>query len=181
MIEEMFGQRLQPFVIHVLAKKYSYPQPIGKRTDWHCHMMLPSPMDQNAIHPAAFFQIRLSRGLAMYHRQIVAQSRYGPHWHAVRDEHSGHITLPRCGVERDAMGVAVTGHDCNTEARVFENLEIPRVETDEFKNAEHLEELMMPVQTTCDPETAAQLPCDRIHSGSCWLLVRMRLFTDVIA
>jgi hypothetical protein len=103
-------------------------------------------MDQDAIHLAALLKVRLPRGLAMDHRQVVAELSYGPYGHAVRDENDGQATLSRRQVERDAVRVAVAGHHRETEAPVLEDVEISRVVANQFDNAKHFEELVPPMQ-----------------------------------
>ena len=105
--EKTLHQGAQPLLVHLFAKEYPDGQAARERTCGHRGVILPPAVDEDAIYSAAGLKVRLPRGLAVDHRQIIGESRNGPHRHAVRDENDGHATFSGRQVESYAVRVAV--------------------------------------------------------------------------
>ena len=157
-IEETFDDGAQALLVHVLAEKYPDAQALGERPRRYRGVMLPPTVDEDSPETAALVKVSLTRGLAVNQRQVVGESRDGAHRHAVRDEDDGDAALARREVEGDAVGVAVARHHGEAEATAAEDFEVARVVGDQFGDAEHLEELVAPVQQARETEHASPVP-----------------------
>jgi hypothetical protein len=88
--------------------------------------------------------------------QLVGESRDGPHWHSMRDQHYGNTTLSGSEVECDAVRVAMVRRHCEIEAPILENIKVPLVVGDELNYAECLEELVAPIEPARQLKDARQ-------------------------
>ena len=144
----------------ILREEQADRQRARRKRQAHRGMVALATLDHDVVHPAAGRLVDLPGRLPFDDREIVVEPRDRPYGHAVGDEHHRNPGSLRREIQRDAVRIAVAGHDRQLKRTGGKEIPVAPIVGDQLHHPEGAEDPVAAAQNTSEASRAPAIGHD---------------------